>query len=130
MLKKLSEYEEIEGFNKTASALFKENGLSISSDNFYKFFPDQKEEINISDFLEKMEVLKGTNEFVEKLKNYNKNYPICIAGDYDVDRNICYSNHVLRSTKAWLFYNICYPKSFNRWVWKSGKFSSRKYKSA
>lgn len=87
MIKRLSEYEEIEGFNKTASALIKENNLSISSsEDFYKLFPDQKRDIDVDGFLNEIEVLNSTDEFVEKLKNYNKNYPICIAGDYDKTR--------------------------------------------
>lgn len=85
MIKKLSEYEQIEGFNKVASAMIRENNLPISSlEDFERFFPDQVKPINtFVEFFEQMDVLKGTSEFVEKIKNLDKSTKICILGDYD-----------------------------------------------
>ena len=79
---KLSEYEVTPGFNRVASALFKENGIDPSE--FEKYFPDQVLNlVTLADFLEIVPVLKNTDLFVEKLKTFNKYSPICVFGDYD-----------------------------------------------
>ena len=79
---KLSEYETLPGFNQVASALFKENNLN--PEDFERLFPDQVFNISsIDEFLKKIPVLKNTDLFVEKLKNFNKFSPICVFGDYD-----------------------------------------------
>ena len=79
---KLSEYEALSGFNRVASALFKEN--EIDPADFDKLFPDQVSNIeSFEAFFESTPVLKNTELFVEKLKNFDKISPICIYGDYD-----------------------------------------------
>ena len=79
---KLSEYEVLPGFNQVASALFKENNLDPN--DFERLFPDQISNVStIDDFLKKLPVLKNTELFVEKLKNFNRYSPICVFGDYD-----------------------------------------------
>jgi len=87
MEKKLSTYEPIEGFNRVASALIKENGLSISSyEDFDRLFPDQaKPIITYDEFFEQMPILKNTDKFIEAIRNHNKKDSICVAGDYDSD---------------------------------------------
>lgn len=81
---KLSEYEALPGFNQVASALFKENNIDYNS--FDRLFPDQVSNISsIGEFLERLPVLKNTELFVERLKNFNKFSPICVYGDYDGD---------------------------------------------
>ena len=85
MLLKLSEYEPIEGFNRVASALIKENNLPISSDeDFGRYFPDQvNPAVSYFDFFEKMKVLTNTDKFVNVLKNFDREKKICVYGDYD-----------------------------------------------
>ena len=70
-----------------ASALIKENNLPISSpEDFDRLFPDQiRPNITYAEFLSEMPVLKNTNEFIEKIVNFDKKDPICICGDYDSD---------------------------------------------
>lgn len=81
---KLSEYETLPGFNQVASALFKENNLN--PEDFERLFPDQIINItSLDDFFVLTPKLKNTEEFVEKLRNFNKFSPICVFGDYDAD---------------------------------------------
>lgn len=85
MLLKLSEIEPIEGFNRVATALIRENNLPIlSDDDFGRYFPDQvNPAVDYFDFFNKMKILTNTEKFVEKLKNFDRNKCICIYGDYD-----------------------------------------------
>lgn len=90
---RLSEYEVTPGFNRVASALFKENG--INPNDFEKLFPDQVMNlVSLEDFFLSVPVLKNTEKFVERIKNFSKFSPICIYGDYDADRNNGYNNYV------------------------------------
>ena len=86
-MKKLSQYEAVPGFNQTASALFKENNLNIENqEDFEKLFPDQVTPINsYNDFFSQISILKNTDKFIDVIKQHNKQEPICILGDYDVD---------------------------------------------
>ena len=87
MLKKLSEYPILDGFNRVESAIIKENNLNIHSrGEFIRLFPDQYRTFNNFDFLlYSLSNLIGTEEFVNKLNSWDKNKAICILGDYDVD---------------------------------------------
>ena len=102
MVKKISEYKNINGLSKTASALIMENNLSISSqEDFERYFPDIVNPINnFSDFFEEMPILNKTSEFVETIKSLPMNSIICVLGDYDVDRyngNYNFSSHITKS---------------------------------
>ena len=85
MIKKLSEYEQIEGFNKVASAMIMENNLPVSSqEDFEKLFPDQVAPIGtFTEFFNQMDELIGTEEFIKEVLTFDKSKNICILGDYD-----------------------------------------------
>lgn len=79
---KLSEFEVIPGFNRVASALFKENGIDPTK--FDYLFPDQVNNIiSFDDFFNGIPILKNTDKFVERIKNIDRYTPICVYGDYD-----------------------------------------------
>ena len=87
MLKKLSEYPILDGFNRVQSALIKENSLAIhSQDEFARLFPDLFRTFNDFDFLlENITPLINTDKFVKKINSWDKSKPICVLADYDVD---------------------------------------------
>ena len=89
MLSKISSVSPVGSFNKTLTALLNENNIQINSEEeFNELFPDLS---NSTRYLEMMERISGTEEFVkrvEKLVNNREtalNKDIGILGDYDVD---------------------------------------------
>ena len=77
-------------FNTTASALLRENNITVNSnEDFKRLFPDVAG--NTLSYLEMMEELKGTSEFVERINKLinaytlDMNKDIGVLGDYDVD---------------------------------------------
>lgn len=101
---KLSEYPQIPSFNRTASALLKENGFGdISDELFDKLFPDQVYKIDsFMEYFYRTNKLTGTDEFVKKLvdfRNTNRDRYICIFGDYDAD-GICATSILYRTLEA------------------------------
>lgn len=105
MLEKLSTYNILsEGYNHTASALFRENNIEIrNNEDFERLFPDQLHPISkFKEFLDYMEVLIGTSKFVEKIKNFKHDKKICILGDYDVDRDFRNGYNVMQLKDTWI----------------------------
>lgn len=87
MIKKLSEYPILDGFNRVESAIISENNLNIHSrSEFIRLFPDQYRTYNSFDFLlEALPILNNTEGFVKMINDWDKSKPICIIGDYDCD---------------------------------------------